>query len=261
MRIYCDYQQDNWSQLLPLAEFVYNNAKNVSTGMSPFYANYGYHPRHTIRIRQPAGSTNPSADTLIQRLEEVHEELRAHLESAQQTYKDNHDKRVKAPPPFKPGDLVWLNRTNVKTSRPSQKLDVRRLGPFKVLKAVGESKIAFRLELPPQMRIHPVFHVRLLEPYHVNKIEGRTQPPPPPEIIDGVEEYVVEEVLDSRIVRGKLKYYVDWEGYTAEERTWEPAEHLTGTPDLVARFHHRYPLRPSPKDIPHRSSGSRKGLL
>jgi len=111
------------------------------------------------------------------------------------------------------------------------------------------------------MRIHPVFHVRLLEPYHVNKIEGRTQPPPPPEIIDGVEEYVVEEVLDSRIVRGKLKYYVDWEGYTAEERTWEPAEHLTGTPDLVARFHHRYPLRPSPKDIPHRSSGPRKGLL
>ena len=261
LRIYCDYHQDNWSQLLPLAEFVYNNAKNVSTGMSPFYANYGYHPRHTIRIQQPAGNTNPSADTFIQRLEEIHEELRVHLESAQQTYKDNHDKRVKAPPPFKPGDLVWLNRTNVKTSRPSQKLDVRLLGPFKVLKAVGESKLAFRLELPPQMRIHPVFHVRLLEPYHANKIEGRTQPPPPPEIIDGAEEYVVKEILDSRIIRGKLEYYVDWEGYTAEERTWEPVEHLDGAPDLIAHFHRRYPLRPSPKDIPRRSSGSRKGLL
>jgi hypothetical protein len=51
LRIYCDHHQDDWSQLLPLAEFVYNNAKSASTGMSPFYANHGYHPRHTIRVR------------------------------------------------------------------------------------------------------------------------------------------------------------------------------------------------------------------
>ena len=111
------------------------------------------------------------------------------------------------------------------------------------------------------MRIHPVFHVRLLEPYHANKIEGRTQPPPLPEIIDGEPEYEVREVLDSRIVRGRLEYYVDWEGYTAEEWTWEPAENLSGAPDLTAEFHRRYPQRPSPKDIPRRSSRSRRELL
>jgi Integrase zinc binding domain/Integrase core domain len=43
LRIYCDFHQDDWYQLLPLAEFVYNNAKSSSTGMTPFYANYGYH--------------------------------------------------------------------------------------------------------------------------------------------------------------------------------------------------------------------------
>ena len=69
LRIYCDYHQDNWSQLLPLAEFVYNNAKSASTGTSPFYANYGRHPCHTIRIRRPAATTNPSAETLTQRLQ------------------------------------------------------------------------------------------------------------------------------------------------------------------------------------------------
>ena|SRR5436190_18028614 len=111
------------------------------------------------------------------------------------------------------------------------------------------------------MRIHPVFHGRLLEPYHANKIEGRTQPPLLPEIIEGEEEYEVGAILDSKIVQRKLEYYVDWEGYTPEERTWEPVEHLTRALDLIADFHRRYPLRPSPKDIPRMSSGSRKGLL
>jgi len=44
LRIYCDYHQDDWSQLLPLAEFIYNNVKSVSMGTSPFYVNYGRHP-------------------------------------------------------------------------------------------------------------------------------------------------------------------------------------------------------------------------
>ena len=44
LRVYCNYQQDNWSELLPLAEFTYNNAPNATTGVTPFFANKGYHP-------------------------------------------------------------------------------------------------------------------------------------------------------------------------------------------------------------------------
>jgi len=44
LRIYCDNHQDDWAQLLPLAEFVYNNTQSASTKVSPFFANYGYHP-------------------------------------------------------------------------------------------------------------------------------------------------------------------------------------------------------------------------
>jgi len=44
LRVYCNYQQDNWSELLPLAEFAYNNAPSATTGVSPFFANKGYHP-------------------------------------------------------------------------------------------------------------------------------------------------------------------------------------------------------------------------
>ena len=61
-------------------------------------------------------------------------------------------------------------------------------------------------------------------------------------------EYEVKEILDSKLVRGKLQYYVDWKGYSPQDRTWEPAAHLDNSPDLVATFHARYPLRPSPGD-------------
>jgi hypothetical protein len=184
-------------------------------------------------------------------MREVHSTLRGQLTTAQATYKANYDKRAKAPPPHAVGDRVWLIRRNIKTQRPAQKLDVKRMGPFKILKIVGESKMAFELELPPQMRIHPVFHVSLLEPYRENTIKGRVQPPPPPpDEIDGELEYEVKEILDSKIVRGKLQYYIDWEGYTPEERTWEPAESVEHAADVVADFHRRYPKRPARHDIP-----------
>ena len=147
-------------------------------------------------------------------------------------------------------------RKNIKTSRPSQKLDVKRLGPFKILEVVGESQMAFKLELPPQMRIHPVFHASLLEPYKANTLPGHIQPAPPPILIESELEYMVDRVLDSKIDRGKLKYYIDWEGYPPEDRTWEPASHLENAKEAVAQFHARHPNRPSPADLSHRNRSS-----
>ena len=141
-------------------------------------------------------------------------------------------------------------RKNIKTSHPSQKLDVKRLGPFKILKVVGESQMAFKLELPSQMRIHPVFHASLLEPYKGNTLPGHTQPAPLPIVVEGELEYVVDRILDSKIDRGKLKYYINWEGYPPEDRTWEPTSHLENAKEAVTQFHSRYPNRPSPADLP-----------
>jgi len=269
LRIYCDFHQDDWSQLLPLAEFVYNNAQSASTGMSPFYANYGYHPRATLKVRPSSGTyENPAAESLLNHLKQVHGELRSTLGRAQEKYKQNFDRKANPAPSFIVGDRVWLNRKNIETVRPSKKLDSKRFGPFRIAKVVGESKMAFELELPPQWRIHPVFHVSLLDPYQENRIEGRRQlVPEPPEIVEGEEEYEVEEILDSKIVRKKLLYYVDWKGYGPEERMWEPAENLTHTDDAIAAYHRRHPERPSAKDLnqprqprqPRRSSARKRG--
>jgi Integrase zinc binding domain/Chromo (CHRromatin Organisation MOdifier) domain/Integrase core domain len=248
LRIFCDYQQDNWFELLPLAEFSYNNAQHASTLMSPFFANYGVNPRFSLQVSNDP-SQNPAAEDLVARLKTIHQQLKENLTAAQTKYKEFHDVHVKEAPPFAVGDLVWLSRRNITTTRPSTKLDFKRLGPYKILDVVGESKMAFKLDLPRSMKIHPVFHASLLDPHHANTIPGRTQPPPPPVTVEDALEYEVKEVLDSRIRHNKLEYFVDWVGYAPHERSWEPASYLDHATEEIARFHERYPDRPSTQNL------------
>ena len=154
--IYCDYQQDDWHQLLPLAEFVYNNTQNSSTRVSPFFTNYGYYPRCSVTMAT-WGSTNPVAEALVDQLQAIQAELKVNLRWAQERYKEQHDRHIKPAPFVAVGDKVWLNRQNIQMTRPSRKLDVKHTGPFKVLEVVGEDKLAYKLELKVQMQVHPVF--------------------------------------------------------------------------------------------------------
>ena len=57
LQVYCNYQQNNWSDLLPLAEFAYNNTPNATTGLTPFYTNKGYHPSITVHPKRDIAST------------------------------------------------------------------------------------------------------------------------------------------------------------------------------------------------------------
>ena len=139
---------------------------------------------------------------------------------------------------------MWLLRRNIKTKRPCEKLDYRRLGPFVVQKEINH--VAYRLELPATMKVHPVFHVSLLEPYRESSFPGRVQSPPPSIEIENHEEYEVEKVLDSRRKWGKLEYLVHWCGYDINERTWEPTQNLANAPQKVQEFHRRYPQKPKP---------------
>ena len=123
------------------------------------------------------------------------------------------NRRRRPAPTLLPGQKVWLLRRHVSTTRPSSKLDVRRLGPFAIIEQIGAS--AFRLELPPSMQIHPVFHISLLEPFVANTFRGRIVAAPLPIEVDGLPEFEVFAILDSKFRRRKLYYLVDWVGYGA----------------------------------------------
>jgi hypothetical protein len=215
---------------------------HASTVISPFFANYGFHPRFSLEIH--GDSVNPSAEKRAKRLGQVQQNLMAEVKLTQEWQKKQADRRRKDHPNFKVGDKVWLLKKNIVTTRPCAKLDYKRLGPFKIAKLVG--LVACQLELPPQFKIHNVFHVSLLEPYHENPIPKRHREPPVPVKIEGQEEFEVQEVLDSKKIRGKLMYLVFWRGYPPSEATWEPARNLVHAQDLVNGFHQRYPNKPAP---------------
>jgi hypothetical protein len=93
----------------------------------------------------------------------------------------------------------------VKTTRPSSKLDYKLIGPYPILERVGSK--AYKLDLPPSVKIHPVLHLSLLEPTTTNSpIPGHIQPPPPAIIVNGQEEWEIEEIMDSRQYCWKLQY-------------------------------------------------------
>jgi hypothetical protein len=117
--------------------------------------------------------------------------------------------------------MVYLLRRNIKTKRPSDKLDHTKLGPFKIIKKLGP--VTFKLEMPEGMRIHPVFHISLLEPAPKNAKPG------PIEINEETEEprYEVEQIVGSKLMGDRNYYLVHWKGYQHSEDTWEPEKHLT----------------------------------
>src|SRR3979490_1216840 len=93
-------------------------------------------------------------------------------------------------------------------------------------------------------RPHPVFNVVKLIPAPEDPIPNRrAEPPPPPELVDGEEHYVVEKVLDSRLMRGRLHFLVKWEGYGYEENTWVAEEDMAA-PAKVQEFYQLHPGAP-----------------
>jgi hypothetical protein len=102
----------------------------------------------------------------------------------------------------------------------NQKLSSKFLGPFQITSAIND--MAFCLELPSYLRIHPVVHVSRLKPYVQNNIEGRSLTPPSMEIADDVSEWVVEDILWSRHRGNTVEYLVKWEGFSKIDCSWEP---------------------------------------
>ena len=93
-------------------------------------------------------------------------------------------------------------------------------------------------------RLHLVFNVVKLTPAPTDPIVGRHPPPqPPPVLVDGEEEYEVEEILDSKMFRGKLRYKIKWKGYGPEHNNWEYATEVHA-PELVADFYCKNPGAP-----------------
>jgi hypothetical protein len=254
LRSYVSYLQDDWVEWLPLAEFSANSMFSETTGISPFFATYGFQPRLGVEpYDQTTMPANRDAESFASDMEKILDHLKAETSLAQNRYEEAANRRRQPAPKFSVGQEVWLDARNLKTLRPKKKLDWKFVGPFKI--AAVHGPYTCRLKLPPSMKVHPVFNVNLLVPAACDPHTGQRQPPPPPVEINGLEHFEVEEIVDSftdRRGRGgkpRLRYVVRWSGYDVP--TTEPAWAICeDVPGMVRNFHRRYPDKPRPQTMP-----------
>jgi hypothetical protein len=175
-----------------MAQFMYNNAVYLTTGETLFFANYGYNP---VLIGEPRNkeAVSEEAEEVINTINYVRTQLTRDIEFMNLRMAIYYDKKHGSAPDLKRGEKVYLLRRNIKTKRPSQKLDHQKIGPFTIEEKLGPVNYKLRL-LKSMLKIHLVFHILLLEPAPENaKIAENV------EIDDDTEqEYEVEQILDDK---------------------------------------------------------------
>ena len=213
LRFWVNHQQTNWHHYLPLAKFAHNSWKNKATGQSPFEILMGYSPRAEIF---DVTLSIPTVALRLRDWKKAREDAQKLMIKVQKKWMKGKELEQR----YKTGDLVWLEGRNLRIDRPSVKLAPKRHGLFKIGKVL--SPITYQPKLPPQWKIHDIFHADLLTPYHETEHHGPNFTKPPPDLIDGEEEYKVKEILQSRKFgrQCKVQYLIKWKGYPDLENQW-----------------------------------------
>jgi len=198
----------------------------------------------------------------VKNWENTWQEIRETIQQAQPRQPKWHDQMRQPAPEYvtledviqgraKKVDRVMLNRKNLRTKRPMEKLDYKMFGPFVVKRKVGSR--AYEIQLPDRWHIYPVFHVSLWGLYREDPMGRPQKIIPTPDIMDNEPGYVVEEVVDSgwygnpksKFPHCFVHYLLAWEGYGPEENSSEPFEMLEDTAmKALQEFHERDPSKP-----------------
>jgi len=227
LRLVTSMDLKGWVDWLALATAVHNNQVNVTTRLSPNQILLGYNP--ILNVEESLRTTN---DLVEMRSEAMNQNRRNAIWALNKSSDQN------GPPPsqYKPRQQVWLDATHLKLPHQKAKLTPKHLGPFKIIKEI--SPVAYQLALPANWGIHDVFHASLLNPYHETNAHGPNFTRPPPDLIEGEEEYKVERIVAHRMFgRSKhLQYLVKWKGYPESDNSWEPADQVHA-PNLIKHYH------------------------
>ena len=243
LRPYVERTPHTWVQQLPLAEFAANNAISVSTGFTPFFLNAGSHP--TMPSSLLAGgkpkTTNEAVQVTLERMKTALAEAQTNLERAQKRMATAVN-RTRRSEEFAVGDEVVLSTKHIKSYCPHlpAKIKARWVGPFTITRKV--SPVAYRVDLPPGWRLHPVFHIDKLKRYIRSEEFLREIQPPPPVVVEDHLEYEVEDLIRHRGKGTRRQYLVLWKGYPFTEATWEYERDLRNAPEILEDYLRRNDL-------------------
>ena len=171
----------------------------------------------TPTIQAAPGEPNQAAIDKIRRV------AYKNLLYSQVLLQEHKNKRKKPAMELRPEDKAYVQKRGARKDQSSASLNDKYCGPFPVKQKVRQS--SYKLELLPQTQIHPVFNSNVFKRAATNFFPGQQlQNKPPPDIIEGQEEYKVKAILDKKVKQNGIKYRVKWKEY--EETTWEPTSNL-----------------------------------
>lgn len=262
LRAYVKYSQDDWVDFLPDAEFAANNHINTSTGMTPFFADHGYHPRSGI---EPPHSYDDSgtrraelrrADAIIERQEAINKYLRERLITAQDDQQKHANVNRQPHPDYNVGDMVYVDAKDFVSGRQSKSLSSKNVGPWKIIHNINGK--AYELDIPANLKeagLTPIFHPWKLQLAPTDPFPGQIQSPQPPLMVKSPdedvehEEWELLEVVDCRNTRKGVQYKATYIGPYEEWNNnppWQPWSDFTNSKDAVLRFHRENPTKPEP---------------
>lgn len=261
LRTYTNWAQDDWALWLPIAEFAGNNAVSSTTGVSPFFANYGFHPRMGIEPQTPPGPKLSDAqrkeffkaNEIANRFKAILDQVTALSKNAQDRYERNANVHRSDAPKYHVGDEVMISTENWKTGRPVRKLAPRFEGPFPVTKT---SPYAVEVKLPTNIKIFNTFHVKDVQLRPKDRVTGQEDEDlrandgrvivRDDEHDDSAVEWEFQDILGYGQFEGSNRWFYDvlWkDGSTS----WEPAANLKGCDDILWRFHNAHPEAGPPR--------------
>ena len=235
LRAFCANHPETWSEYLPDIEFMHNQRAAQGRNASPFYLMMGYNPRSIPSVIPR--TLVPSVEERLGNLEKARLEAMAAHELARQHMAERITRGFT---PFTKGQKVWLEAKNLRFLTDHKKLAMKRVGPLEIVEVLGP--LTYRLKLPQQWRIHDVFHASLLTPVRENDTHGPNFALPPPDLVEGEEEYEVEAITGHRTRYGRKQFLVKWKGYPTSENSWEPERNLDHAQKLLKAFRRSNPL-------------------
>lgn len=256
LRMYINFAQDDWPDYLPDAEFAARISVSETTGTSPFFALYGFHPTTPGEGLIPRFPTQSDSATYPDRARQIHEWLGSSIVWAQDRQAQFANAHRRQHPRYSIGDKVFVDARHFANDRTSKSLGYKFIGPCRITRVIDNK--AYQVELPvslAQAGVTDVFHPDRLAPAPARSFPGQHTPEQPPVFVsdgDGTyhREWEVSEIVDCRRnaaggVEYRAKFVGDWPEWNSRP-PWQPWTDFVNSPQKVLDYHALHPRKPPP---------------
>ncbi len=234
LRCYINYRQNDWVQLLSVAQLTFNSTTTEVISVSSFFANYEFKSK-TLKKSRKFVQLAQKATLQIEQLQLLQKELQKNIQFLSKRMTLYANKKRDRKPTLKERNKAYLLRWNIKTKRSSNKLNHMKLESYKILE-IKES-INYKLNLSASMRIHLIFHICLLKSANANtsiqtessEIDLKSQN----------VEYKVEDILNQQDITDQSHWLIKWKDYNHIKNTWESEKNLKNCQKLLQQFQQR----------------------